>query len=89
MLPIDILHPQRIGQHLDTPYRILYFLVVGIYFFFFGSNPYLSRPPSEDALFAFVPADGYDKLIFLIYFMAVYKCLADVLVMAHIRPYCA
>lgn len=52
-----------------------YFLVVGIYFFFSGSNPYLSRPPSEDALFAFAPADGYDKLVFLIYFMAVYKCL--------------
>ncbi|KAF9330926.1 hypothetical protein BG006_006167 [Podila minutissima] len=52
-----------------------YFLVVGIYFFFSGSNPYLSRPPTEDALIPFVPADGYDKLIFLVYFMAVYKCL--------------
>ncbi|KAG0077538.1 hypothetical protein BGZ92_001879 [Podila epicladia] len=52
-----------------------YFLVVGIYFFFSGSNPYLSRPPSEDAFIPFVPADGYDKIIFLVYFMAVYKCL--------------
>lgn len=52
-----------------------YFLVVGIYFFFSGSNPYLSHPLSEDAVIPFVPADGYDRLIFLVYFMAVYKCL--------------
>ncbi|KAF9298507.1 hypothetical protein BGZ74_009364 [Mortierella antarctica] len=52
-----------------------YFLAVGIYFFFSGSNPYLSHPLSEDAVIPFVPADGYDKLIFLVYFMAVYKCL--------------
>ncbi|KAG0033210.1 hypothetical protein BGZ82_006211 [Podila clonocystis] len=52
-----------------------YFIIVGIYFFFSGSNPYLSHQTSGDALIPFVPADAYDKLIFLVYFMAVYKCL--------------
>ncbi|KAF9337222.1 hypothetical protein BG006_005794 [Podila minutissima] len=52
-----------------------YFLAVGIYFFS-GSNPYLSTPnasPSKNL--PYVPADGYDKLVFLVFFLAVYKCL--------------
>ncbi|KFH66709.1 hypothetical protein MVEG_07234 [Podila verticillata NRRL 6337] len=52
-----------------------YFLAVGIYFFF-GNNPYLSTPaasPSKNL--PYVPADGYDKLVFLVFFLAVYKCL--------------
>ncbi|CAO3568407.1 unnamed protein product [Mortierella alpina] len=52
-----------------------YFLAVGIYFFS-GSNPYFSTAPSNPVRnIPFVPADGYDKLVFLVFFLAVYKCL--------------
>jgi adiponectin receptor len=53
-----------------------YFLAVGIYFFS-GSNPYFSTAtmtPTYKNL-PYVPADGYDKLVFLVFFLAVYKCL--------------
>ncbi|KAF9429312.1 hypothetical protein BGZ76_001501 [Entomortierella beljakovae] len=52
-----------------------YFLAVGIYFFS-GSNPYFSTPSSSSVRnLPFVPADGYDKLVFMVFFLAVYKCL--------------
>jgi len=52
-----------------------YFLAVGIYFFS-GSNPYFSTPDTTPVLgLPYVPADGYDKLVFLVFFLAVYKCL--------------
>ncbi|KAF9418184.1 hypothetical protein BGZ94_009763, partial [Podila epigama] len=52
-----------------------YFLAVGIYFFS-GSNPYLSTHTSHSSKnLPHVPADGYDKLVFLVFFLAVYKCL--------------
>ncbi|KAI1321144.1 hypothetical protein EDD11_007710, partial [Mortierella claussenii] len=52
-----------------------YFLAVGIYFFS-GSNPYFSTPVSTPLRnLPYVPADGYDKLVFLVFFLAVYKCL--------------
>jgi adiponectin receptor len=52
-----------------------YFLAVGIYFFS-GSNPYFSTPTSTPVRnLPYVPADGYDKLVFLVFFLAVYKCL--------------
>ncbi|KAF9577900.1 hypothetical protein BGW38_006605 [Lunasporangiospora selenospora] len=52
-----------------------YFLAVGIYFFS-GSNPYFSTPSfTPHRGLPYVPADGYDKLVFLVFFLAVYKCL--------------
>ncbi|KAF9163769.1 hypothetical protein DFQ26_002144 [Actinomortierella ambigua] len=52
-----------------------YFLAVGIYFFS-GSNPYLSTPTSTPIRhLPYVPADSADKLVFLVFFLAVYKCL--------------
>ncbi|GJJ79011.1 adiponectin receptor [Entomortierella parvispora] len=53
-----------------------YFLAVGIYFFS-GENPYFTTPsPSTNGRhLPFVPADGYDKLVFMVFFLAVYKCL--------------
>ncbi|KAG9067960.1 hypothetical protein KI688_011551 [Linnemannia hyalina] len=52
-----------------------YFLAVGIYFFS-GSNPYFSTTTMTPTYnLPYVPADGYDKLVFLVFFLAVYKCL--------------
>jgi adiponectin receptor len=52
-----------------------YFLAVGIYFFS-GSNPYFTTPTSTPVHnLPYHPADGYDKLVFLVFFLAVYKCL--------------
>ncbi|KAF9960355.1 hypothetical protein BGZ65_012448 [Modicella reniformis] len=52
-----------------------YFLSVGIYFFS-GSNPYFTNPISSPVRnLPRIPADGYDKLVFLVFFLAVYKCL--------------
>ncbi|ORZ09774.1 hemolysin-III related-domain-containing protein [Lobosporangium transversale] len=52
-----------------------YFLTVGIYFFS-GTNPYFSTPSSTLVRnLPYIPPDGYDKLVFLVFFLAVYKCL--------------
>ncbi|KAF9171193.1 hypothetical protein BGX21_000726 [Mortierella sp. AD011] len=52
-----------------------YFLAVGIYFFS-GSNPYFSTVATTPVRnLPYVPADGYDKLVFLVFFLGVYKCL--------------